>query len=336
MTKAVLVPKETADIVIRELLAHSLIRKDLKIRKLGDHIAIPVNQNITDARFKMMDLAFEPRYIEENPIKVINHKLQDSGIKTIVPEKWVRYGSAVVFRQFPGCWDKSLLHEISGALKAKKIYIMTGPIVGKKREPKIRLAYGRHGSIVHLENGIKYIFDPEKIMFSPGNVNERTDMENLRVEDGIIFDMFCGIGYFSLPLAKYSGCREIVCTDINPLSISYLKKSAKLNGLTQKIKAVNKDCRQVYLKNGADLIVMGNFDSFEYIDHALLNLKNGGNLLIHFLLSTNFLKDADLIIQQKFKGHNVVVGIKYTHIVKSYSPNIWHMSSLLEIHTMPE
>ena len=332
MTRAVVVPKEAANNVIKELLARRLIRKDLKIKKSGDNIIIPVDETVADRRFKTVDIEFESRNMGENPITAINESLHRSGIKITVPEKWIRYGEAVVFRKFRGCWNRSVLREISRSLKARKVYIITGHIAGQMREPEIKLAYGRHGSIVHVENGIKYVFDPEKIMFSPGNVNERTDMRNIRIEGGIVFDMFSGIGYFSLPLAKYSGCREVICTDINPLSIKFLKKSARLNGLSNKIRSISRDCRDVTLKEKADLIIMGNFDSFQYIDHAISNLMYGGHMLIHFLLSTELLDDVNSYVQQKFSVYNTRVEIKQVHIVKSYSPNHWHMSSLLRVY----
>ncbi|MGC8505798.1 MAG: class I SAM-dependent methyltransferase [Thermoplasmata archaeon] len=332
MTRAVVVPKETADSVIKELLARNLIRKDLKIKKSGDSIIVPVDETVLAPKYKTVDVEFESRNMGENPVAAINKRLRSAGIKARVPEKWIRYGDAVVFRKFRGCWNRPVLREISKGLKARKVYIITGHIAGQMREPEIRLAYGRHGSITHVENGIRYVFDPEKIMFSPGNVNERTDMRNIRIEGGIVFDMFSGIGYFSLPLAKYSGCSEVVCTDINPLSIKFLKKSARINGLSHKIRSVNMDCRDVSLKEKATLIVMGNFDSFLYIDHAISNLMDGGYLLIHFLLSTEMLKDVNSFIQRKFSIYNTRVEIKQVHIVKSYSPNHWHMSSLLRVY----
>jgi len=72
------------------------------------------------------------------------------------------------------------------------------------RTPETKIVWGSGGEVCHKEAGYSYILDPEKVMFSMGNREEKARiarMVNESPRPGRIADMFAGIGYFSVPLA---------------------------------------------------------------------------------------------------------------------------------------
>ena len=82
-------------------------------------------------------------------------------------------------------------------------------IKGELREPNISIISGNSTSTIHKENGVLYKLDVTKVMFSKGNLNERKRLLG-QVKDGeTVIDMFAGIGYFSLPIAKFTMAKEI-------------------------------------------------------------------------------------------------------------------------------
>ena len=62
-------------------------------------------------------------------------------------------------------------------------------------------------------------------MFSRGNISEKLRFSELDVTDEIIIDMFVGIGYWVLQLAKHQRPRKLICIDKNPDAITALKVS---------------------------------------------------------------------------------------------------------------
>jgi len=115
--------------------------------------------------------------------------------------------------------------------KIKSIYVNLGKIIGTFREPeKIELIAGENNPIVeHKEHDVIYRFNITKIMFSKGNLNERRLLASFVKKGEIIVDMFAGIGYFSLPIAKHSAVERIYSIELNPLSYKFLCENIKRN-----------------------------------------------------------------------------------------------------------
>ncbi|MFX1590644.1 MAG: class I SAM-dependent methyltransferase family protein, partial [Promethearchaeota archaeon] len=132
----------------------------------------------------------------------------------------------------------------------RSIYVNRGKIVGTFREPeKIELIGGEDNRIVdHKEHDVIYRFDITKIMFSKGNVNERKHLATLVQNDEIVVDMFAGIGYFALPIAKHSPVKKIYSIEFNPESYKFLVENIKINHLGDKIIPIQGNCKSEVLK----------------------------------------------------------------------------------------
>ena len=95
------------------------------------------------------------------------------------------------------------------------------------RTPKIRKLAGNGTITTHKEHGILYKLDAAKIMFSKGNLFERQRLINQVKRNEVIVDMFSGIGYFSLGLAK--NAKKVFAIEKNPVAFRYLKENIRLN-----------------------------------------------------------------------------------------------------------
>lgn len=326
--KCAVVGISEAEAAIKDLLRRNLVNKEYRIMKRGQTVVIPL------ARDSLVDMQCNEcsppeRVAGMSPVTRIVRNLERRGIySAAVPERWIRYGNALILRiEDPN--EVEIAEEFTRIMNVRSVYKFTGTINGIFRTPSVKLIFGPGGEAIHLENGLRFIFDPEKIMFSPGNVNERILASKMDLTGKRVLDMFCGIGYFSMPIAKYSGVEEVIAVDINPEAIRYLELTASLNRVSEVIRARNDDSYYYSPEGLFDLVVMGNFRSVELVERALGYTLRGGRIIMHHLVSTDKLSvyRRDLCKRLGDSGFNV--HIEDSHAVKSYSPNMWHYSTTI-------
>lgn len=256
---------------------------------------------------------------------------------SLLPRGFQTLGKIIILKLNPRLKERE--KEIGSAClklfpSIKSIFINRGKIVGTFREPeKIEWIAGENTPIVrHKEHDVIYQFDITKIMFSKGNLNERKFLATLVMNGEVIVDMFAGIGYFSLPIAKHSNVERIYSIELNPVSYKYLEENIKLNHLEKKILPINGDCKVEVVKLSksgvrADRIIMGVFPApKEYIKDALSLVKDKGTM-VHY--EGVIEKDNFISLFEEFKeialneGYNCELNSH--RFVKSYGPNLYHI-----------
>jgi len=197
-------------------------------------------------------------------------------------------------------------------------------VEGEYRIPAHELLAGRRTTTVHNENGILYSIDLSSLMFSSGNINERIRMS--RVENvGTVIDMFAGIGYFSLPLAKYTRS-HVVSLEKNPRSYRYLLNNIALNHLEDLVSAHNIDCRE-YGGPLASRIVMGYVGTTDRFLPTAFSLARDG-CIIHYHQTVPVDGAREEVERQLFDASaesDVSTKIRTLHMVKKYSPGVVHV-----------
>ncbi len=207
----------------------------------------------------------------------------------------------------------------------------TGGIVDEERIPQLKVIAGDDNTeTVHRENGCLYKLDVSKIMFSKGNLKERHRLQELVKSDETVVDLFSGIGYFSIPIAKFAKPSKIYAIDINPVAILYLQENIKLNKVDGKIETILGDCREVVKKLGkiADRVIMGYLpDTSKYLDSAFSVLKEKGIIHYHDVFKEEDLWDKPIEFLEKVAEDNgyVLEEVIDKKIVKSYAPKVFHV-----------
>ncbi len=222
------------------------------------------------------------------------------------------------------------MHEILPSLKA--IWHRTGKIEGKYRQPQgLAHLWGDSSSeIILTENHVKYKFDFTKIMFAKGNVTERRILPTRIKEGEVIIDMFAGIGYFSLGMARTKKPIKIYSIEWNPEAYSYLCENIKLNKVDSIIKPLFGDCKEKIIelkedKIRADRIIMGLLPApVDAIPSALSVIKDNGVIVyegIEGKESTElFDKFSEIANQEGF-----LTSIIERRVVKIYKPHLYHV-----------
>jgi len=255
---------------------------------------------------------------------------------SLLPRGFQTLGNVIILKLNPKLFNKEQLIAKSCLEllpRIRSIYVNRGRVIGTFREPeKIELIGGVDNPIVeHKEHDVIYKFDITKIMFSKGNINERRYLAKLVKSEEVIVDMFAGIGYFSLPIAKHSPVKRIFSIEINPIAFRCLVENIKLNNLEDKVVPIQGDCKQEVIKLSkteilVDRVIMGIFPApIDYVKEALA-LVNEKGTIYHYEGVVK--KDEHLLLFSEFKAiakaEKVKCELLGQRVVKSYGPNLYH------------
>jgi tRNA wybutosine-synthesizing protein 2 len=173
--------------------------------------------------------------------------------------------------------------------------------------------------------------DLQKVMFSPGNINTRSKMHSVDLSGCTVMDMFCGIGYFSLPVLKNSRPGRMICCDINSDSIYYLKENLSINKINYPVQIFSGDSRSLLPFVRADYIIMGNFNSPDFLNAALIRSGYGTRISMHYLTTTDGLENMESNIIKIARKLGFIIQCTYSAIVKSVGPRYIHINSIFSV-----
>ena len=218
--------------------------------------------------------------------------------------------------------------------KIKGVYLKKGAVLGEYRTPQIEFIIGEdQPEIIHREHGISYKFDITKIMFSKGNINERLRISQMVKPNEIIFDLFAGIGYFSLLAGRNGKPQRIYSFELNPVAYNYLVENIELNQINRdreiivpilgdsKIEALN-------IPEKADRVIMGMLPAPKgHIDPVfkIINKK----AIVHYEGILKQDQEPEVLLndfRERNKFYKKELNLIQTNYVKSYGPKINHVT----------
>lgn len=275
-----------------------------------------------------------------NPFNEITNKLKTKipvNLNTYLPNKWEKNGDILII-SLPKLLKnhKKIIGEVyANILGCKSVLNDIGGISGELREPNMEIIFGSKNTVtIHKENGVKFKLDPQKVMFSSGNMYERIRMANISKTDEVVVDLFAGIGYFSLPIAVHSKPKKIYACEKNPISYDFLCENVSLNNVNSIVEPLFGDNRIVAPIDVSDRVIMGYFgETISFLPVAFKCLRNNCGI-IHFHDkfpdedAPNSTMEHINNVARKFKLNvNLLRYIK----VKSFAPGISHYVFDLEI-----
>ena len=243
-------------------------------------VAIPVHHPPGDPFF------YEALIVQSEPerrLSDLDSHLRDRGFSEAAieraPHSWGVIGDVILVEFPPDCVRRETIAEALLEIHGNAQTVLArGEIDGPYREPAVSVVAGEgRTETVHREHGIAYALDLATVMFSPGNKAERARMRRVASPGEQIFDMFAGVGYFSLPMA--AGGARVTAAEVNPAAFGFLLENATRNGVRDRLSPHLADCRTV--RTDADRVVMGHYDAPDYLEAAMDALRPGGTLHCH-------------------------------------------------------
>ncbi len=265
-------------------------------------------------------------------IQIKNSLLKEipSDLVSNLPDKWEKIGDVltIVLPSILDEYKNTIGKKYAEVLNCKTVLKDIGGIKGEFRVPNVEIIYGlKNTETIHKENGVKYRLDPQKLMFSSGNMDERIRMAKISNKNETVVDLFAGIGYFTLPIAIYSKPEKVFACEKNQIAFDYLNENIILNDVSSIVEPRKGDNRDIAPKNIADRVIMGYIDETEkFLPNAIDCLHNHiGIIHYHNTFSDNTIPNKPMKIvekEAKKKGCKAEL-LKYIY-VKSYAPGISH------------
>lgn len=254
-----------------------------------------------------------------------------TGLKqSILPDGYQAVGDIALLK-LPDAEESEKKRIAEGVLKLLpylKCVCEIKSVKGEFRQPETALLAGSRTETIHTENGVRYHIDVSKTMFSKGNVFERQRLIGKIRKGETVVDMFAGIGYFSLPIARHTEAGKIVAIEKNLDAFRFLKDGIKLNGATN-IDAVWGDCRDFAesVKDFADRVIMGYLPGTEaFLPQAIAIAKSGAAVHFHNIYGKKHLwKKPVADIENACRQQGCKYKVLGKRKVKSYRPNVFHV-----------
>ncbi|GAA0673592.1 class I SAM-dependent methyltransferase family protein [Natronoarchaeum mannanilyticum] len=334
---AAVVEKPRAEVATEQLRAEGVYDDRRKVREYGpESVALPVTTAPADTDVLEVVVQTDPELRGTTlPDLLAERGWTDAEIER-APGSWAVIGS-VVLVTLEDCPREAELGDALLELHGEADTVLAHEGVdGERREPDGRVIAGDPSTeTIHTEHGTRYALDLRDVMFSPGNKAERARMADViageagptvetdREGPERVFDMFAGIGYFTLPMARAGA--EVTAAEINPTAYRYLIENAVLNDVQDRVEAYRADCRDVEV-SGADRVVMGYYDAHEYLDDAVAAAASGGVLHVHEATPEAELWDRPVgRIEAAADRAGRGVEIEGKRKVKSHSEGVWHV-----------
>jgi tRNA wybutosine-synthesizing protein 2 len=210
--------------------------------------------------------------------------------------------------------------------RLRSVAVRTGPTEGIERRPVYKVVAGSRDTVtLHIENNIRFKFDPIRMTFSGGNKGERISISK-RINAGeFIVDMFSCVGQFALHIARGNDVK-VIAIEINSEAYKFLVENIEINELEHKVTAILGDCRVVHPTYVANRVIMGYLHKTEeYLPYALETLvKEGGIIHMHRAVSKKSINEVITCITDTCKRSGFVSDVVVRKI-KNYSPGINHV-----------
>lgn len=290
-----------------------------------------------------------------SPLKEAQRRLEGHlrpGMIASLPRKYERVGDVLVLVLDPAL--EEVKHEVADVYRSiigtRYVLRDRGNISGELREPDMEVLIPPEDGIfstVHRENGVLYVLDPRYLMLSSGNVGERGRAGRLLNEgpvtpravrfselgqpfDGeLVCDMFAGVGYFTLPLAKGQGLKRVISVEKNVRAYGYLQKGVNLNGVHHRVAPVLGDNRCSVPEGSTDRIIMGFVNgTVRYLEKAFRYASPFGAVVhLHDTVEKEVGTKGLFKVASEIAGSSGLdLELKAGRRVKSYAPCIDHVA----------
>ncbi|KPA73571.1 putative mitochondrial methionine biosynthetic protein [Leptomonas pyrrhocoris] len=297
----------------------------------GHVVVVRLNEGTTEAELQPLASYFAAAFF---PVLVDVVLLDVEGIvgELRQPSLHILYQSATALTDYAASLRRTLRRRWGDA---RKVALPVRSVSATELETILTKWTTSPTYTTHVENGVLFSLDVSRVMFSSGNTTERMHFATVDAAGETVVDMFCGIGYFTLPLAMNGKVRAIYALEKNPDSVDFIKVNAVLNRVDHVLYPICGDNRVVgdEAVGKCDRVLMGYIPTCKsFLPRALSFLKRNeagrsvGAIHYHFLADKPQAAQEAMRDVREELGAEVAAAVSLADLrcVKSYAPKRFH------------
>jgi tRNA (guanine37-N1)-methyltransferase len=279
-----LVPRSRGEGARHDLLDSGLLRTDLEILREGEFLVLPLAEgaDVPNTWGQVVEREFR-EVRRKGPVRYRDLLGWSEAEKEALPRSFDVVGDIVLIRLPPELEPrkaevgKALLDFVPGA----RLVGLDHGVEGTDRLRRVeRIAGAGPWRTRHRENGLELEVDVERAYFSP-----RLAREHARVADEVrtgesVHDLCCGIGPFSLTIARTGRPDRVTAVDANPEAIALLRASMARYPFGERITPVSASIEQ-FLPRAlpVERVVMNlPLEGIKYLPSVARTVAPGGRL----------------------------------------------------------
>lgn len=321
---------ESARVFLRDL---GLLRTDLRIKRNKEVLFIPVKQNHDLLKeFELVSSFFqkikkEPRSYQELldiPLELYN----------LLPTSFDIIGDILILRlpEELHSYSASIGDALLKTHAHVKTVCLTSPVSGDYRTRSVSIIAGRKQTMTkHKEYGSWFNVDVKNTYFSPRLASERKRVSMLIKKDSFVFDMFCGVGPFSILIARYAKPCQILAIDTNTIAVELARTNAKENKVDDLITVINEDAKDTsrilqFHKMIPDHIIMNlPFSAFKFFPLAVQHIADKGMIHYYDIIEEAKISNRCEQLERIAKTVDATLDQMRVHRIKTYAPHEFYI-----------
>ncbi|MHA2103560.1 MAG: class I SAM-dependent methyltransferase [Candidatus Hodarchaeales archaeon] len=357
--------KQHANTVKKVLINNNWLNFDAKIISKDESVIFPLLDDIslevlTPDQFSLIDdFVFEIEkfsFIKRSlKVKDVSKKLQTvvpDSLHDFLPRSYDLIGSILLVKLEEEVlpYKEKIAEIYLSNLTIRSVFHKIGEVHSPFRVASWECIGGVNDTVtLHKMNNLEFQVDIEKVYFNPRLNNEYLIVSDQMKDDEIVWDLFCGIGAFTLTLANRKRV-TIHANDINPVAITLLEENVLRNKrkLLGNILLYNVDAQELIPQLPPPNRIFMNLpeNATDFLPEILLSLsKNLQNVvtiyLYHFTHKEpsdrdDLTKNTELkVLSDKISflliDNNLHLKESFTRIVRDVSPSKTHFVTELII-----
>ena len=308
------VPREKGEETRQRLADEGILNRDLRIEQEDGFLYIPVYEPPAED----LDLPVETRNFDER-----DSATDASDILGYEPRFEVVGDVALLEPEEDAKAGDALVEADNGVVTALRV---ESPVEGEDRTRRMSHIAGEEKTrTLHREYGREFVVDLTNVYFTPRLAEERERVASQVGEEETVFDMFAGVGPFTVAAAEKGA--NVVASDINRRAVELLRENAERNNVAKRIEAYNEDAREVAKHvaedGGANRVYMNlPHTADEFLNSAMEALRDEGGVIHYYDIrhEDDLFEGAVEEIRKAAEEAGYEVEVLERVVVRSYAP----------------